>query len=221
MSKNGQAVKHLPRAIRTLEQKVRAHINAGRCEGRKARRPQVIDEAIAEVLAESAADSPERQELEQEFKLVPRSTGRLQFRDHQPYWTVREKKQRGQRRVALHQRQSLHLQRLHGVRQGLQRRRAAPDAADPRQPRHSLRQDWDFWQSLPTTPAEFIRIENLDEKIGALETLLLDKSNYLGMVGGDGACLGCGEKTVVHLFTATVEALMQPRVAKQVARSTT
>ena len=39
-------------------------------------------------------------------------------------------------------------------------------------------------------------------KIGALETLLLDKNNYLGMVGGDGACLGCGEKTVVHLFTA-------------------
>ena len=55
-------------------------------------------------------------------------------------------------------------------------------------------------------------------RIGALETLLLDKKNYLGMVGGDGACLGCGEKTVVHLFTATVEALMQPRVAKQVQK---
>ena len=31
---------------------------------------------------------------------------------------------------------------------------------------------------LPTTPPEFIRIENLDERIGALETLLLDKRNY-------------------------------------------
>src|ERR1035438_8045648 len=82
----------------------------------------------------------------------------------------------------------------------------------------NLRRDWEFWQSLPTTPAEFIRIENLDEKIGALETLLLDKKNYAGMVGGDGACLGCGEKSVVHLFTATVEALMQPRVAKQVQK---
>ena len=82
----------------------------------------------------------------------------------------------------------------------------------------TLRRNWDFWLSLPTTPAEFIRIENLDERIGALETLLLDKTNYLGMVGGDGACLGCGEKTVVHLFTGTVEALMQPRVAKQVRK---
>jgi pyruvate-ferredoxin/flavodoxin oxidoreductase len=29
---------------------------------------------------------------------------------------------------------------------------------------------------------------------------------------GDGACLGCGEKTAIHLFTSTVTALMQPRV---------
>ena len=29
---------------------------------------------------------------------------------------------------------------------------------------------------------------------------------------GDGACLGCGEKTAIHLFTSTVAALMQPRV---------
>jgi pyruvate-ferredoxin/flavodoxin oxidoreductase len=38
------------------------------------------------------------------------------------------------------------------------------------------------------------------------------------MVGGDGACLGCGEKTVVHLFVATAEALMQPRVARQIEK---
>jgi pyruvate-ferredoxin/flavodoxin oxidoreductase len=34
---------------------------------------------------------------------------------------------------------------------------------------------------------------------------------------GDGACLGCGEKTAIHLFTGTVTALMQPRVEKHVA----
>jgi len=60
--------------------------------------------------------------------------------------------------------------------------------------------------------------ERVYSTIGALQTLLLDKNNYLGMVGGDGACLGCGEKTVVHLFTGTVEALMQPRVARQVEK---
>ncbi len=81
-----------------------------------------------------------------------------------------------------------------------------------------LRRDWNFWLDLPTTPKEYSRIDNLDEKIGALETLLLDKHNYHSMVCGDGACLGCGEKTVIHLFTSTVTALMQPRVKAYVEK---
>ena len=44
------------------------------------------------------------------------------------------------------------------------------------------------------------------------------EGNYLALNSGDGACLGCGEKTVVHLFTATVEALMRPRIAKHLTR---
>jgi len=59
-------------------------------------------------------------------------------------------------------------------------------------------------------------VDDMDEAIGALETILLDKKNYLALTSGDGACLGCGEKTVIHLFLATVEALMQPRVKKHV-----
>jgi len=75
-----------------------------------------------------------------------------------------------------------------------------------------LRRDWNFWLQLPTTGKEYSRIDSLDEKIGALETLLLDKHNYSSMNCGDGACLGCGEKTAIHLFTSTVSALLQPRV---------
>jgi pyruvate-ferredoxin/flavodoxin oxidoreductase len=37
------------------------------------------------------------------------------------------------------------------------------------------------------------------------------------MVSGDGACLGCGEKTAIHLFTGTATALMQPRVKAHIA----
>ena len=77
-----------------------------------------------------------------------------------------------------------------------------------------LRRDWSFWLDLPTTPDKYSRIDNLEEGIGALESLLLDKNNYLAFSSGDGACLGCAEKTVMHLFTATVEALMQPRIAR-------
>ena len=60
-------------------------------------------------------------------------------------------------------------------------------------------------------------MDDLEERIGALETILLDKDHYLSFASGDGACLGCSEKTVMHLFVATVEALMQPRIARHVA----
>jgi pyruvate-ferredoxin/flavodoxin oxidoreductase len=80
-----------------------------------------------------------------------------------------------------------------------------------------LREHWDFWLDLPNTPDNYIRVDNLEEGIGALETILLDKDAYGNLTSGDGACLGCSEKTVVHLFTATMEALMQPRVKRHVA----
>jgi pyruvate-ferredoxin/flavodoxin oxidoreductase len=38
------------------------------------------------------------------------------------------------------------------------------------------------------------------------------------MVGGDGACMGCGEKTVIHLVVAAVNALMLPRVESHVKK---
>lgn len=79
-----------------------------------------------------------------------------------------------------------------------------------------MRREWDLWTALPNTPDQFNRIDNLEEKIGPLETLLLNKDAYLQFASGDGACLGCSEKSVVHLFTATVESLMQPRINKQV-----
>ncbi len=73
---------------------------------------------------------------------------------------------------------------------------------------------------LPNTPKKYNRIDDLEEKIGPLETILLNKDAYQNFASGDGACLGCSEKSVVHLFTATVESLMQPRVEKHLAHIT-
>lgn len=80
-----------------------------------------------------------------------------------------------------------------------------------------LKKDWEFWLDLPNTPDKYNRIDDLEEKIGPLETILLNKDAYLNLASGDGACVGCSEKSVVHLFTATVESLMQPRIKKHVA----
>lgn len=211
---HGHTVKHLPRVVRAIEPKFRARIGTA---GEKANVTQLLEETIAEHLSSLHADAPETQEIKQEFKLFREALGDFKFAVTAPFWTAREKKQKGSGGLlSITVNPSTCKGCMECVKvcsdDALRSQTQTPETVA------RLRKDWQFWQELPTTSAEFSRIENLDEKIGALHTLLLDKKNYLGMVGGDGACLGCGEKTVVHLFTATVEALMQPRVAKQVEK---
>jgi pyruvate-ferredoxin/flavodoxin oxidoreductase len=82
----------------------------------------------------------------------------------------------------------------------------------------TLRQNFELWKHLPETPDPYVRIASLEEGIGILSSLLLKKENYLSMVGGDGACMGCGEKTSMHLIVSAIHALMAPRAARQVER---
>ena len=81
-----------------------------------------------------------------------------------------------------------------------------------------MRRQWAFWKRLPDTNDRYINVANLEEGIGTLSSVLLKKQTYLSMVGGDGACMGCGEKTVAHLVTSTIHAVMQPRAAKLVKK---
>jgi pyruvate-ferredoxin/flavodoxin oxidoreductase len=212
VSASGHTVKHLQRAVRAIEPKLRARLSTA---GEKANVRQLLDETIVEHL--NGTEDVEKQELDQEFAWFRDSLGDYKFAVSSPYWTVREKKNPGSGGLLSI---TVNPNTCKGCMEcvkicnddALRATEQTPDSVS------SLRKAWQFWQALPTTSPEFSRIENLEEKIGALQTLLLDKNNYLGMVGGDGACLGCGEKTVVHLFTATVEALMQPRVKKQIEK---
>jgi pyruvate-ferredoxin/flavodoxin oxidoreductase len=79
-----------------------------------------------------------------------------------------------------------------------------------------LRRNWKLWKQLPETDDRYINVSNIDEGIGVLSSLLLKKHNYRSMLGGDGSCMGCGEKTVIHLVLSAVNALMIPRVMKYV-----
>ena len=73
-----------------------------------------------------------------------------------------------------------------------------------------------MWNKLPDTDERFINVSDMDEGIGVLSSLLLKKTTYRSMVGGDGACMGCGEKTAVHLIVSAIHAQMGPRVVAQV-----
>jgi pyruvate-ferredoxin/flavodoxin oxidoreductase len=81
-----------------------------------------------------------------------------------------------------------------------------------------LKKNWAFWEELPDTPERFVQVRDIHEGIGILHTLLLKKENYRMMVGGDGSCMGCGEKTATHLVVSAIEASLQPHVQKFVAK---
>ena len=42
-----------------------------------------------------------------------------------------------------------------------------------------LETDWNFWLDLPTTPKQYVRVDDLEQGIGALETILLDTEGSL------------------------------------------
>lgn len=200
----GTPTRFLRRAARTVEKKLRGLIGGDGV----AVRP-LIDQAIAATVAEAPAEDQEK--MAAEFRLFTAEMGDFAFGTTKPYWTQKEKKAKGSGGLF-----SITINPYTCKGCALCVTVCEDDAlkmvTQTDESIQQLRDDWNFWLDLPTTPKEYSRIDSLDEKVGALETLLLDKHNYNSMNCGDGACLGCGEKTAIHLFTSTVAALMQPRV---------
>lgn len=71
-----------------------------------------------------------------------------------------------------------------------------------------------FLDLLPDTPQKFLGLFNAenpaDSKTATLRNLLMVRSNYDALVAGDGACAGCGEKSVLRAIAAVTEAYMRP-----------
>ncbi|MDP2794779.1 MAG: 2-oxoacid:acceptor oxidoreductase family protein [Sulfurisoma sp.] len=201
---SGTPTRFLRRAVRGAEKKLRALIDR---EGGAVR--PLIDRAMGEVVSETP--EADRAALAAEFTLLQVQLAGFQFAATKPYWAQKEKKAKGSGGLF-----SITINPYTCKACALCVTVCEDDAlkmvTQTEESTDKLRRDWNIWLSLPTTAKEYSRIDSLDEKIGALETLLLDKHNYNSMNCGDGACLGCGEKTAIHLFTSTVSALMQPRV---------
>ncbi len=211
---NGHTVKHLRKAARVVENRLRTSLES---LNESAVVVDEIHKAIEDTMSTSTLTGDERKELQEELGWLSETLNGFKFSVTKPYFTVRENQAKGSGGLLSI---TVNPYSCKGCMECV--KVCEDDALRPltqtSESIKTLQRDWDFWLDLPTTSPEFIRIDDLDERIGALETLLLDKKNYLTMLGGDGACLGCGEKTVLHLFTATVEALMQPRVRRQVEK---
>ncbi len=71
-----------------------------------------------------------------------------------------------------------------------------------------------FLKFLPDTPQQFLGIYDAEHpeesKAAALKNHLMVQSVYNALVSGDGACAGCGEKSVLRATATLTEALMRP-----------
>ena len=213
VKKRGIKTEHLPRAVRQMEGKLRKLFAAAQ----ESDSVQVMIETAIEatISGTNLADDGKKQ-LKEEFDEFREELGTFQFALCRPYFTLPEKKQAGNGGLLSI---TIDPYTCKGCMECIEV--CKDDALRPitqtAETIKSLRKNWDFWLDLPNTPKKYIRVENLEEGIGALETILLDKDVYLPFASGDGACLGCSEKTVMHLFVATVESLTLPRVAKHLA----
>ncbi|MFP5206612.1 MAG: 2-oxoacid:acceptor oxidoreductase family protein, partial [Acidobacteriota bacterium] len=71
-----------------------------------------------------------------------------------------------------------------------------------------------FLNLLPDTKQKYLGLFNAehpaDSKTATLRNMLMVRSNYDALVAGDGACAGCGEKSVLRSIAAVTEAYMRP-----------
>ncbi len=211
IEKTGKIVKHLRRAIRLVEKQYHA-LTATKTEGTDLQ--PIFARAIGETI--KAYPETDREEVTEEFEWFKAALGDFKFALTKPYHDAINKRtpnQGGLYSITINPLACKGCMECVDVcdDEALKPVPQTPESID------ILRRDWDFWNELPTSNAKYQRIDDLDEKIGALDTLLLDKKNYFSMTGGDAAESGSGEKTAVHLFTSTVVALMQSRVKKHLS----
>ena len=79
-----------------------------------------------------------------------------------------------------------------------------------------------FSRLLPDTSQKFLGLYNddtpEDSREAALRNHLMVRRNYEALVSGDGACAGCGEKSVLRAVASVTEAYMRPLYHKKAKR---
>jgi len=79
-----------------------------------------------------------------------------------------------------------------------------------------------FSRLLPDTPQKFLGLYNDDDaansRQAALRNHLMVRRNYEALVSGDGACAGCGEKSILRSAASVTEAYMRPLYHKKADR---
>src|SRR5205085_3991509 len=74
----------------------------------------------------------------------------------------------------------------------------------------------------PDTPQKYLGLYTddapQDSREAALRNHLMVRRNYEALVSGDGACAGCGEKSILRAAASVTEAYMRPLYHKKAER---
>ncbi len=214
IEKSGHKVKHLRRAIRTVEKKYHA-LTADKSVGSN------LDPIFAKAIGDTVKEypEPEREEVAQEFEWFKEVSGEFKFALTEPYhddMNNRMPRNGGLFSITIDPNSCKGCMECIAV--------CEPSALNVVEQSdesiEKLRQKWNYWLDLPSSNKKYSRIDNLEAKQGVLDSLLLDKTHYHSMHNSDETRAGSSEKTALHLFTSTVTALMQPRVEQQLKRIT-
>ena len=209
VKKHHEKVEYLPKAVRQMETKIRALF-------KESQDGATVNHLIQDAIDQYISENDNGNGLAQEMEWFREELGDFQFALTRPYFDVHEKSQPNSGGLFSI---TINPTTCKGCMECVEvcEDNALKPITQTEDSVARLRNEWEFWMDLPNTPDKYNRIDDLEEKIGPLETILLNKDAYLNFASGDGACLGCSEKSVVHLFIATVESLMQPRIKKHVA----
>lgn len=81
-----------------------------------------------------------------------------------------------------------------------------------------------FSRLLPDTPQKYLGLYTDDDIVNSrdatLRNHLMVRRNYEALVSGDGACAGCGEKSILRSVASVTEAYMRPLYHKKADRLT-
>jgi pyruvate-ferredoxin/flavodoxin oxidoreductase len=206
---------HVRRLSAKLSVEVRAQLDA-RPESTFAEALEAAFPSVRDTLTLSPADI---QTLNDEWERVREVVGTLPLSRTKPFWNVPEKNAKGSGGLLSI---TINPESCKGCNLCVE---VCPEEAlvtvkQDAPTLSTMRRNFEFWEHLPDTSDRFIKVSDLEEGKGVLTSLLLKKQTYRSMVGGDGACMGCGEKTAVHLVVSAVEAMMRPRAAAYVDRLT-
>lgn len=79
-----------------------------------------------------------------------------------------------------------------------------------------------FSRLLPDTPQKYLGLYDddhaADSREAALRNHLMVRRNYEALVSGDGACAGCGEKSILRAAASVTEAYMRPMYHRKAER---